>query len=182
MNRATKFIIGLLSVIVILQVTWFISLIVDIPYISTNIQRIVPLETNTTQVIALILSIGTLLFALCGISLVALSRTVEKDLTFNNSDGQMTVSKQAIESMINRSASENPDLGNIDSSVKLQSNGKQAHVKVKAVAINDKDYRTTAQALQKNVNDSISKYLGIKSKTKVHIIPRSDSSQNLKVD
>ncbi|AEV95789.1 alkaline shock response membrane anchor protein AmaP [Pediococcus claussenii] len=181
MNRVTKSLIGIISIIVVLQVLWFISLLIRVPKLNEFTEQILPVGAQATSITAIVFAACTLLFAICALLLITVTRTAEKDLTVKNNQGRMTVSRKAIEKMVNQAASSNADLSNIHSSIKLHSNGKQAHVYVEAISLSDRDFQAKARELQSNVNDSLQKYLGVKSKTKVHIIPRRASSENLKV-
>ncbi|WP_268913341.1 alkaline shock response membrane anchor protein AmaP [Lentilactobacillus sp. SPB1-3] len=181
MNRYIKWIIGIISLVALVQAVWFISIIVHIPYLSEWFETAWINNQGATEITALVLAGMTILLVLIIFGLLGISRTTQKDLQFRSNQGNLVVSKDSLEQMVNQTIADSNLVGNIETKVSINRSGQRVKANVKAINLSDDDYRTVAKKIQQVVDNCLALHLGIPSKTKVRLVPLSKSTQRLKV-
>lgn len=130
-------------------------------YTSWDWQRIVTDWQSVTFWLT-ILSIISGLFGLYlffrGLSAPALTSR----LRIAVSDGEMTVSKQAVNAMVVKSLTRHFNLVNVESDVKLYERGQKADLEIQAYHVEDRDLTRQAKTIKAQVQHDVEQLLGIK--------------------
>ena len=180
MNRTSKSLLSLMAVITLLLTLWFIATEVYIPYLTDFFETLRTSNAQVMEVIAIVFSILVALFALVMLGIALMSRTSEKDLKLQDGHGNLTVPKKSMEQIINKAVAEDHHVGNIDTKVRVRSKD-HLQAKVSVEDLSNDNYRVNARDIQRSVQESVQRHLGLKSDVKVQIIPRQHSKKSLKV-
>ncbi|GAY72067.1 alkaline shock response membrane anchor protein AmaP [Lentilactobacillus kosonis] len=181
MNRYIKWIIGIISLVSLVQAVWFISIIVHIPYLSDWFETAWVNDQVATEITALVLAGITILLVLIILIMLGTSRTTQRDLRFSSNQGNLVVSKNSLEQMVNKTVVDSNLVSNVETKVSINRNGQRVKANVKAINLSEENYQAVAKKIQQVVNDCLTAHLGIPSKTKVRLVPLSKSTQRLKV-
>lgn len=181
MNRYFKVGLGILAIAVILQTIWFMSIGFRIPYVSELLSRLVAANQQLADVLAIIVAALSVLLALIILGLVVFSRTTQRDLKIKSDHGELVIAKNSLESIVAKSVAQGSHVGNVETSVSVNSKGNRVKTQVKAVNLSNADQTSVSKQIMQDVNDCLKSQLGVNGKTSVRLTPLKSKPQKLKV-
>lgn len=178
MNKFTKFFIWMMGLIGIAQTVWFVSLVVPIEYISPIMIKTVQTKTFWILITAVILGVIVGLISLVLILTAICAPKKSDQLRFKSSNGRLSISKTAVEKIIQNSILEEGHVNDVKVKLHLRTKNRVARVNVAAVDRLNQDLLKLGEEIQTIVTDKLEQGMDAKvKKVRVKVTP-FDSSQN----
>lgn len=178
MNKFMKFLLWIAGVLLILQTVWFIGFVMPVDYLSPMVNK--TLQTGSVWILSAAGVIGVVV-GIVGLLLIVTAVCAPKkadQLRFNSSNGRLSISKSAVEKILQNTVLEEGNVNDAKVKLHLRTRNRVARVSVTAVDRANQDLLKLGETIQEVVLNQLHQLMDVEvKKVRVKVIP-FDASQN----
>ncbi|APU72381.1 hypothetical protein LCR01_18260 [Companilactobacillus crustorum] len=180
MKKFPKWILAILSLLGILQVLWFV-------YLTYPFEPKITLKNYLKLPPDVIGYLAIFLAAVSGIALIIMLLyvlfvpTKYNDITFKSNDGNLKISKSALEKIITNRIKENPTLHDIDVKIKILGRNRKAKMFISAMSSQDTNLKQQGEEIKHIANEQLKNNLNVPIKNTIVKLSPFESNQNMRV-
>ncbi|MGF2384125.1 alkaline shock response membrane anchor protein AmaP [Lentilactobacillus otakiensis] len=181
MNRFTKFLIWVVGLIGIVQSAWLVGLVVPIDHVSSTIGKTAQTGTPSILVTAIAISVIVALVSLIMIITAICTPRKADQLRFKSSNGRLTISKSAIEKILQNRIMEQGNVNDVKVKLRLRTKNRVARVTVTAVDKLNQDLVQLGEEIQTIVTKQVQQLMDVEvKKVRVKVTPFETSNRRQK--
>lgn len=180
MNRLTKLLILVVSMIGIVQSVWFIGLVIPIDYLSKMVLQTVQTNVDWIMILALVGSVIVGFVAIMAIITILVAPRKADKIVFRSANGRLSISKKAVEKSLEEAIMQQAAVSDVQTTVKLHTKNRIVKVRITAVDKQGRDLVELGEKIQTIVAAKMTDLMNVKvKKVRVKVNP-FDTVQNKK--
>ncbi|PAK83368.1 alkaline shock response membrane anchor protein AmaP [Lentilactobacillus parakefiri] len=181
MNKFSKLIIWIVSLIGIGQSIWLVGLVVPIDHLSPVVVQTIQTDTPWIMVSAMIVSVVVALVSLIMLLIALFAPRKADQLQFVSPQGRLSISKAAVEKILQNRVMTQNNVNNVVVKLRLRTRNRVVRVSVKAVDKLNQDLVKLGEAIQNNIAEEIQQLMNVEvKKVRVKVIPFEASTKREK--
>lgn len=181
MNRFTKFLICLVSLVGIIQSGWLLGIVIPIDHVSRVLLPSVQTQATWIWVLGIVISLIVTLVGIVGIAIAIFAPRKADRLRFNSPNGKLSISKPAVEKILRNAIMEQGNVNDVTVKLKLRTKNRVATVHVTAVDKLNHDLVKLGEDIQTIVIDQVHRLMDVDvKKVKVKVKPFDSASKRQK--
>lgn len=180
MRKSFKWLYSIISILGIVQVLWFVYLIDPFKW-NLDLKNYFQLPQNVVNYSAIVLAVISGIALLIMLFYVLFIPVKHNNITFRSNDGNLKISKSALEKIITNKIKENPMLHNIDVKIKILGRRRKAKMFISAISRESSNLKQQGEEIKQIANEQLRRNLNVPIKNTIVQLSPFESNQNMRV-
>jgi len=181
LNKFSRLMIWIVSLIGIAQSVWLVGLVIPIDYLSPVVTQTIQTDTPWMMIGAAIVSAVVALVSLMMLITAIFAPRKADQLRFESPHGRLSISKSAVEKILQNRIMTQNNVNHVTVKLRLRTRNRVVRVSVNAVDKLNQDLVKLGEAIQNNVVDEIQQLMDVEvKKVRVKVTPFEASSRREK--